>query len=446
MLKKVIQRYAVAFGMAAAMFAAGAGGIQKANAAEIADQAGSVQESETVRQSETPQESEMQRRPETTQQSETTGQSETLPLENVKKAPKLSGKWVKQHGKVRFLLQDKTYATKTWANIKGRYYYFDKNGFRRQGLFRYRNGKTYYLGKKGAMVTGWQKIRKHWYYFGKNGAMKKASWIRTKTGYAYVDAKGKRVVSSWVKVKGKKYYIDEKGVKVTKSRYIGNKAYYFDKKGVYHKDKKIKERLINPKGKMVALTFDDGPGPYTDRLLKCLKNNRAAATFFLVGTSIANYPDTIQQMAKQGCEIGNHTWDHASLSSLNGSSIQSEISSTNAQIRALTGHNATLVRPPYGAYNSNVQINAGAPLILWSIDTLDWKTRNAKNTINVVMNEVKDGSIILMHDIHSPSVDAAEVLIPKLIASGYQLVTVSELAKYRSVAMYSGGVYNAFYR
>ena len=381
MLKKVIQRYAVAFGMAAAMFAAGAGGIQKANAAEIADQAGSVQESETVRQSETPQESEMQRQPETTQQSETTGQSETLPLKNVKKAPKLSGKWVKQHGKVRFLLQDKTYATKTWANIKGRYYYFDKNGFRRQGLFRYRNGKTYYLGKKGAMVTGWQKIRKHWYYFGKNGAMKKASWIRTKTGYAYVDAKGKRVVSSWVKVKGKKYYIDEKGVKVTKSRYIGNKAYYFDKKGVYHKDKKIKERLINPKGKMVALTFDDGPGPYT-----------------------------------------------------------------NAQIRALTGHNATLVRPPYGAYNSNVQINAGAPLILWSIDTLDWKTRNAKNTINVVMNEVKDGSIILMHDIHSPSVDAAEVLIPKLIASGYQLVTVSELAKYRSVAMYSGGVYNAFYR
>ena len=136
MLKKAIQRYAVAFGMAAAMFAAGAGGIQRANAAEIADQAGSVQESETVRQSETPQESEMQRQPETIQQSETTGQSETLPLKNVKNAPKLSGKWVKQHGKVRFLSQDKTYATKTWANIKGRYYYFDKNGFRRQGLFR----------------------------------------------------------------------------------------------------------------------------------------------------------------------------------------------------------------------------------------------------------------------------------------------------------------------
>ena len=181
-------------------------------------------------------------------------------------------------------------------------------------------------------------------------------------------------------------------------------------------------------------------------LLDGLKKRNIRASFFLIGENIEGNEDILLQMRKDGHLIGNHTWDHASLSSLNGSSIQSEISSTNAQIRALTGHNATLVRPPYGAYNSNVQINAGAPLILWSIDTLDWKTRNAKNTINVVMNEVKDGSIILMHDIHSPSVDAAEVLIPKLIASGYQLVTVSELAKYRNVAMYSGGVYNAFYR
>ena len=197
----------------------------------------------------------------------------------------------------------------------------------------------------------------------------------------------------------------------------------------------------------IALTFDDGPNArYTPILLDGLKKRNIRASFFLIGENIEGNEDILLQMRKDGHLIGNHTWDHASLSSLNGSSIQSEIKSTNAQIRALTGHNATLVRPPYGAYNSNVQINAGAPLILWSIDTLDWKTRNAKNTINVVMNEVKDGSIILMHDIHSPSVDAAEVLIPKLIASGYQLVTVSELAKYRSVAMYSGGVYNAFYR
>ena len=105
------------------------------------------------------------------------------------------------------------------------------------------------------MATGWQKIKKNWYCFAKNGAMKKAAWVKTKDGYAYVNDKGQRVISSWVKVNGKKYYIDEKGIKVTKSRYIGKKACYFDKKGVYHKNKKIKERLINPNGKMVALTF-----------------------------------------------------------------------------------------------------------------------------------------------------------------------------------------------
>lgn len=294
------------------------------------------------------------------------------------------------------------------------------------------------------MATGWQKIKKNWYCFAKNGAMKKAAWVKTKDGYAYVNDKGQRVISSWVKVNGKKYYIDEKGIKVTKSRYIGKKACYFDKKGVYHKNKKIKERLINPNGKMVALTFDDGPGPYTDRLLKCLKNNRAVATFFLVGTSIGNYKDTIKRMDKQGCEIGNHTMEHPQLSSLTSDGIQAQIEGTNSKIRAITGHGATLVRPPYGAYNGTVQANAKLPLILWSIDTLDWKTRNAQNTINVVMAEVKDGSIILMHDIHSPSVDAAEVLIPKLTASGYQLVTVSELAQYRGVSMKQGGVYSSF--
>ena len=126
------------------------------------------------------------------------------------------------------------------------------------------------------------------------------------------------------------------------------------------------------------------------------------------------------------------------------SGIRSQIERTNAQIRGITGQDATLLRPPYGAYNSTVAANAGMPLILWSIDTLDWKTRNAQNTIQVVMNEVRDGSIVLMHDIHSPSVDAAEVLIPRLIQAGYQLVTVSELAKHRGTVMRDGGVYASF--
>lgn len=241
-----------------------------------------------------------------------------------------------------------------------------------------------------------------------------------------------------------KEILDENGAKVTKSCYVGDKACYFDKDGVYHPKKKIKERLINPKKKMVALTFDDGPEPYTDRLLNCLKKHQAVAIFFLVGRSIPGYKSAVKKMGEIGCEIGNHSWDHPELTSLSAGGLQAQLGNTNSQIRAITGHNATLVRPPYGAYNSFVASNAGAPLIMWSIDTLDWKTRNAPNTIRVVMNEVRDGSIILMHDIHSPSVDAAESLIPRLRDAGYQLVTVSELAKYRGVNLKNGGVYRSF--
>ena len=419
-MNEKIKRYAVRFGVAAAVCLIGWSSSSAVRAAENeTDQSGTVQ-------------------------SETTQQSEPAVLQNVRKAPELAGRWIKKGGKYRYRLQDKTYASNTWVKIKGKYYYFDKQGFRVQGFLKYQNGKKYYLGKNGAMVTGWQKIKKHYYYFNKKGALVTSSWIKTKGKYYYVNTKGRRVKNAWVTVDGKKYYLDEEGVKVTTSRYVGKKACYFDKNGVYHPDRKVKGRLIDPKKKMVALTFDDGPGPYTDRLLKCLKRNNAVATFFLVGSSVSNYKSEVKQMYKLGCEIGNHTWSHPQLSAMSGSGIQSQIDSTNRQIRAITGHNAALVRPPYGAYNSTVQANAGAPLILWSIDTLDWKTRNAQNTINVVMNEVKDGSIVLMHDIHSPSVDAAEVLVPRLIKAGYQLVTVSELAKYRKTSMHNGGVYSDF--
>ncbi|MGN0276444.1 MAG: polysaccharide deacetylase family protein [Hominisplanchenecus sp.] len=379
-----------------------------------------------------------------TPQSETTQPSAPVVLQNVKKAPKLNGKWVRRDGKVYFRRKDKTFAVSTWAQIKGKYYYFNEQGIRVAGFLKYQNGKAYYLGTDGAMVTGWQKIRKYYYYFGKKGAMKTSSWVKTNGKYYYVNAKGRRVKKRWVTVDGKKYYLDEDGVRVTESRYVGKKACYFDKNGVYHPEKKVTGRLIDPKKKMVVLTFDDGPGPYTDRLLKCLKQNNAVATFFLVGSSVSNYRNTVKTMYQMGCEIGNHSWDHPQLSSLSASGIRSQIERTNAQIRGITGQDATLLRPPYGAYNSTVAANAGMPLILWSIDTLDWKTRNAQNTIQVVMNEVRDGSIVLMHDIHSPSVDAAEVLIPRLIQAGYQLVTVSELAKYRGTVMRDGGVYASF--
>jgi peptidoglycan/xylan/chitin deacetylase (PgdA/CDA1 family) len=146
-------------------------------------------------------------------------------------------------------------------------------------------------------------------------------------------------------------------------------------------------------------------------------------------------------MEQIGCEIGNHTDNHNTLTKLSSSKIRSVLDSVNNTVRSKVGHNAATVRPPGGSYNSTVKATVNAPIILWSIDTLDWKTRNAQSTINKVLNNVQDGDIILMHDIHSQSVDAALYLIPELQRRGFTLVTVSELAEAKGVTLKNGQVY-----
>jgi peptidoglycan/xylan/chitin deacetylase (PgdA/CDA1 family) len=146
-------------------------------------------------------------------------------------------------------------------------------------------------------------------------------------------------------------------------------------------------------------------------------------------------------MEQIGCEIGNHTENHNTLTRLSASGISSVLSTVNAATIAATGHATTTVRPPGGSYNATVKATVNAPIILWSIDTLDWKTRSTQATINAVLNNVQDGDIILMHDIHTQSVDAALYLIPELQKRGYTLVTVSELAEAKGVTLQNGNVY-----
>lgn len=187
--------------------------------------------------------------------------------------------------------------------------------------------------------------------------------------------------------------------------------------------------------KAVALTFDDGPGAGTSRILDCLEAHGAKATFFVVGTSINRYSDLLKRAYSLGMEIGNHTANHPKLTSLSLSSAKNEISSNADAVEKTTGARPALVRPPYGSYNQSVISNIGQPFILWSIDTLDWKTRNAQKTVDAVLSEVQDGDIILMHDIHLPTAEATEILVPELIKRGFELVTVSELAQKKGVNM-----------
>ena len=143
-----------------------------------------------------------------------------------------------------------------------------------------------------------------------------------------------------------------------------------------------------------------------------------------------------------GCELGNHSYYHANLGIADAAKVQSELSQTDSKIKGLTMKAPALVRPPYGSIGSNLKSYAKRPLILWSIDTLDWKTRNASSVYQSVMNHVKDGDIILMHDLYASTVEASKRIIPDLVAKGYQLVTVSELAQYKKVTLRAGEKYS----
>ncbi|MDR1771602.1 MAG: polysaccharide deacetylase family protein [Hungatella sp.] len=204
-------------------------------------------------------------------------------------------------------------------------------------------------------------------------------------------------------------------------------------------------RQIDPSRPMVALTFDDGPfAPVGNQIMDCLAQYGGKATFFVVGSRVSSYGAELQRMVAEGHEIGNHTYEHKNLTKLSGTQIQSQINLCNDAVQAATGVRPALVRTPGGAKNGTVLANVNAPVIMWSIDTRDWKTRNASKTVNAVMSQVRDGDIVLMHELYSQSGAAALEIIPRLTEAGYQLVTVSEMAALRG-GVAPGGVYFHFY-
>lgn len=203
---------------------------------------------------------------------------------------------------------------------------------------------------------------------------------------------------------------------------------------------------IDPTKPMIALTFDDGPAKATSRILDSLEANGARATFYMVGNRMNSYQSTVQRMQALGCELGSHSWDHTYLTRLSASGIHTNLNRFDSNLQAITGVRSVTMRPPGGFINGSVRealASYGQPAIMWSIDTMDWKTQNAKSTINTVLSKVQDGDIVLMHDLYGATASAAESLIPELIKRGYQLVTISELASYRG-GMQPGQVYYSF--
>ena len=198
--------------------------------------------------------------------------------------------------------------------------------------------------------------------------------------------------------------------------------------------------------KVIAITFDDGPDmrytSSTGRILDVLEEYDCKATFFIqtiqitydvpcneeTGESfVTRNKALIAREHELGMEIGTHSFDHPNFNNLSDEEIQYQIDKSCSMIKEITGEDVKIMRTPYGAHEDNVLAAVDLPIILWSIDTLDWDTKDAQNTYNVILEQVTGGSIILMHDIYKETADAVEMVVPELVARGYKLVTVSEL-------------------
>lgn len=180
--------------------------------------------------------------------------------------------------------------------------------------------------------------------------------------------------------------------------------------------------------KLVALTFDDGPHEgSTERLLAGLKERDVKATFFLIGESIEGKEELVEQMAEDGHLIGSHTFHHVQLTSLPVGEACSEITMTNEAIFAVTGQPVEYIRPPYGAWDEKLECAVDLKEVGWTVDPRDWDVKNTETVVKRVLKDVKDGSIILLHDVYDTSVEAAFQIIDELKAQGYTFVTVDRL-------------------
>ncbi|MFC7648321.1 polysaccharide deacetylase family protein [Streptosporangium lutulentum] len=180
----------------------------------------------------------------------------------------------------------------------------------------------------------------------------------------------------------------------------------------------------------VALTFDDGPGPYTGTLLDVLARYQARATFFVLGRMVTkDHEGSLRRMVAEGHELGNHTWDHRDLVGLPEAEVSRQLRRTQEVVRHVTGVEMTLMRPPYGSTDTRVTAvsrHEGLAQVLWNVDTADWRDRKASIVTERAV-DIEPGSIVLMHDIYPSTILAVPRLLNELVAKGYTFVTLSEL-------------------
>jgi len=314
----------------------------------------------------------------------------------------------------RFRRPDGTYVKSEFVTSRGRVFYLDENGYK---------------------VVGWQDIQGNRYYFNDNG-VRQTGWL-TRRGERYFLDTGGRMTTGWLRYDEEQFYFDREGRMLTGEYRIGTLICVFAECG-----RLVSLRSeIDPDRPMIALTFDDGPGERTIEILDKLEQYGSSATFFLLGSNVTRRSEVVEEIAASRSEIGNHSFTHTILTSLNKDAIRAEVEGTNHAIEEIIGESPTLFRPPYGATNHLIRTAVDMPMILWTVDTLDWRYRNVQTIIDNVLNNAGDGDVVLLHDIHDATVDATLILIPELVSRGYQLVTVSELAEAKGIYLENGEIY-----
>lgn len=262
-----------------------------------------------------------------------------------------------------------------------------------------------------------------------------------KGGYLYLSVRYVPASSyekiTWTSSNNSIAKVNSKGVVIGKK--IGNTIITATSKKT---NKKASCKVKVDRSKYIALTFDDGPHRYnTPRLLDALKKYKGHSTFFMVGGSIPGKEDIIRRMQKEGHELGNHSYSHPNLVKLSNKEIAFEIDKTSRLIKNACGSYPSLLRPPYGSYNKQVLKIANMPSILWNVDTLDWKYKDKNYVKNQIVNSAFDGAIILLHDLHSTTVDGSIAAMKKLKKQGYKFVTVSKLYEIKGIKLKSSEIY-----
>jgi len=190
--------------------------------------------------------------------------------------------------------------------------------------------------------------------------------------------------------------------------------------------------LVHTDGPYIAMTFDDGPSAtLTPKLLDLLAAQHIKVTFFVIGENVAEHPEIVARAAREGHEIGNHSWSHPNFAKMSQESVRSQLQRTDDAIKNATGKRPTLMRPPYGSLTDRekhwIHDEFGYQIILWDVDPYDWKRPGPTVVRNRILKETRPGSIVLSHDIHPGTIEAMPSTLEALEAKGFKLVTVSEL-------------------